>query len=191
MTVRNSNFLAVLTIVVASTFFAIAYPRVCDLMEDRSLNQCKLNLKQIGRVLLAYRDMNFPEIMPPELNCLVPLFLKELPRCPSHPGLDYQYFRGDYQNFVLACPGRHKKLMLGYPRIMASSKAFYDNQQEFAKDYPYKKDRLPGSVLPTKAYDDTSGFPFKLNSFSARGEGVAPEFQHIVDDPSVPRAPNP
>ena len=194
MKARNSNILALLTLVVASSIFGIAYTRVGDLREARSLEQCKLNQKRLQTVLNAYCDMNAPEVMPPELDCLVPLFLKDLPRCPSCPEQDYQYFRGDYRDFVLACPGKHEETNPGCPRTMAHNREVFETQQAFEYFYPDKISQAPGYPLPSKdipSYNKECGYPFKLNSYSARGEGVAPEFQHIVDDPSVPRAPNP
>lgn len=193
---RNSNIFALLTLVVAASIFGLAYTRVGDLREARSLEQCKLNQKRLQRVLDAYCYMNAPEVMPPKLDCLVPLFLKELPKCPSVPGLDYQYFRMGNRDFVLACPGQHKQTEWGYPRITAYIDATQDNQQDFESNFRYKDIKIPpGHLLPKNTAGEIDswgrGFPFKLNSYYTRRENVAPEFQHIVDDPSVPRAPNP
>ena len=196
MKARNSNIWALLTLLVASSMFGIAYTRVGDLREARSLEQCKLNQKRLQTVLDAYCYMNAPEVMPPKLDCLVPLFLKELPRCPSDPRLDYQYFRIGNRDFVLACPGQHKQTEWGYPRTITHIDATQDSQHDFEVNFNYGDLKIPpGHLLPKNTPGEIEswghGYPFKLNSYSGRGEAVPPEFQHIVDDPSVPRAPNP
>ncbi len=188
---KFSNSLAVCALITMSSLIGLVYFKVTEDREARALEVCGQNLKRLQEILALYGSMNNPEIMPPELDCLVPIFTKALPQCPSCPGQNYQYFRTYFRGFVISCAGRHKNRQLGYPRIFEyTSDSLQPFQAQEGFDDAYKSRHggatPPGQPLPAKDSPDYQkrGVPFRLKPGYPR-EGLGPEYQHIFDDPSL------
>jgi hypothetical protein len=104
------------------------------------------------------------------------MFLKELPRCPSCPELDYQYtrycdYRG-FREFIISCPGRHRGLEEGYPKTTDRSSIASETDVDFSAQFsngekPYSN---PGDVNFAPTFEPQKSAEQMYNEVRELGE---------------------
>lgn len=124
-TTKSANLLWLGLLVAAISVLTYFGGRTHRYGEAEALQSCIANQQRFREALYEYRMQSGGwGFNPAKLEFLVPQFVASLPRCPSRPDADYHYQRYSYSsagaNFVIVCPGNHKGIPSGFPRIMDS-----------------------------------------------------------------------
>lgn len=131
-----------------------------DRAAREDLETCRARMMSVAEALELYacaRDLGF---YPDKLKSLVPLFIDQLPRCPTAPDRDYLYQRYDWPsggaNYVLGCPGHHRGVPEGFPKYHLELKEPVTSVEEFmaplsflrTAKYPYLPDPTSPELQP-------------------------------------------
>ncbi len=103
--------------------------------EQESLETCRQRMMSVAEALELYFCARSGGFYPDKLKSVVPLFIDQLPRCPTTPDRDYLYQRYDWPsggaNYVLSCPGHHRGVPEGFPKYHLELKEPVTSVEEF------------------------------------------------------------
>ncbi len=139
-----------LSIVALGIWFWSAWQRRS---EQESLETCRKRMMSVAEALELYgcaRDLGF---YPDKLESVVPLFIDQLPRCPTAPDHDYIYQRYTWTSagaeYVLGCPGHHSGVPEGFPKFNVWLKEPVTSVEEFMAPLSFLKAKYPDLPEPT------------------------------------------